>query len=141
MTARIRGSRRWAAAAALLALVASILVCSSAAPAAAAPGAAYGAFTFTGTGGQYTGTMTLPAAFPAATIRSNARAVSGIQTGAITYLTAATPFGQVYGSSRSKGYLNLRARADNASSPSTTTYTFVSPTPAGGWGFALERVC
>ncbi|HEY5114953.1 MAG TPA: hypothetical protein VIJ00_05475, partial [Nakamurella sp.] len=66
MIARMRRSRRWAAAVAVVGLVGSTLVLS-AAPAAAAPGPVYGAFTLAGTGGQYTGTMTMPAAFPAAT--------------------------------------------------------------------------
>ena len=139
MIVRRRGPRRWAAAAAVVAVVGSTLV-FSAAPAAAAPGPVYGAFTFTGTGGQYTGTMTLPSAFPAATLTSNARAVSGTQTGATNYLTAATPFGQVYGSSQNKGYVNLRPAADSATSPSTTTYTYASPTPPAGWGFVLGDV-
>jgi len=139
MIVRTRGSRRWAAAAAVLGLVASTLLVA-AAPAAAAPGPVHGAFTLAGTGGQYTGTMTMPAAFPAATFTSNSRADAGIPSGASAFLTAATPFGQVYGSSRNKGYLNQRPAADNASSPSTTTYTFAYPTPAAGWGFVLSDI-
>lgn len=34
----------------------------------------------------------------------------------------------------------MRPAADNANSPSTTTYTFATPTPAGGWGFVLGDV-
>ena len=139
MINRMRGSRRWAAAAAVIALVGSTLL-FSAAPAAAAPGPVYGAFTLAGTGGLYTGTMTLPAAFPAAMFTSNARADATVPSGASAFLSAAIPFGQLYGSSQNKGYLNLRPAADNASSPSTTTYAFASPTPAAGWGFVLADV-
>ena len=139
MIARMRRSRRWAAAVAVVGLVGSTLVLS-AAPAAAATGPVYGAFTLAGIGGQYTGTMTMPAAFPAATFTSNSRAEASIPTGASAFLTASTPFGQVYGISRNKGYLNQRPAADNALSPSTTTYTFAYPTPAAGWGFVLADI-
>lgn len=95
-----------------------------------------------GSAGAFTTTMQLPAAgFPAATVTSDSRGGQvGVQSGASAWLSAATPPGAVYGSSQNQPYLNLRPRADNASSPSTTTYTFERPTPAGGWAFVLGDI-
>lgn len=111
------------------------LIAFSALPAHAAQ-PEYAAWTFDGSGGAYTGTMSLPGV-PTATLTSDSRANAGLQTGANTWLGPNTPFGQVYGSSQDQQYLNLRPAADNPTSPSTTTYTFASPTPVGTWGFAL----
>ena len=77
------------------------------------------------------------------TDRSPAKVIILVHSGSCGDLRGtvlATPFGQVYGSSQNKGYLNLRPAADNAASPSITTYTFASPTPAAGWGFVLGDV-
>ncbi|MCB8045341.1 hypothetical protein JM654_17870 [Microbacterium oxydans] len=64
----------------------------------------------------------------------------GVITGASTWLAEGTPIGAEYGSSRDQPYLNLRPRADNATSPSTTTYSFAAPTPTSGWAFALGDI-
>lgn len=95
-----------------------------------------------GSAGNYTTTMQqLAAGFPEATMTSDSRAGSvGVISGASTWLSADTPPGQTYGSSRNRPYLNLRPRADNADAPSTTTYTFERPTPAGGWAFVLGDI-
>jgi hypothetical protein len=61
-------------------------------------------------------------------------------TGGSTWLSDGTPIGAKYGSSRNQPYLNLRPFADNASSPSTTTYTFDAPAPSSGWAFALGDI-
>ena len=50
------------------------------------------------------------------------------------------PPGAKYGTSSGSRYLILRPKADNATSPSTTTYTFDNPTPDIGWAFVLGDV-
>lgn len=100
----------------------------------------YAEVTLTGGGGAYAGTVTLAPGFPATTFTSDSRASATVPTGASNWLSAATPWGAVYGSSVDQPYLNLRPAADAAGSPSTTTYTFDTPTPAGGWGFALGDI-
>ncbi|WP_375481659.1 carboxypeptidase regulatory-like domain-containing protein [uncultured Jatrophihabitans sp.] len=89
----------------------------------------------------FRGTMQLPArGFPAAEWTSDSRSPIQLPTGASTYLGAATPPGARYGSSRDNAYLNLRPYADNATSPSTTTFSFAGATPAAGWSFVLGDV-
>ncbi|MDQ0643648.1 MSCRAMM family protein [Microbacterium murale] len=95
-----------------------------------------------GTAGNYTSAVTL-AGQPAlsASITSDSRAGSvGVISGASNWLSEGTPIGAKYGSSRDQPYLNLRPAADNATSPSTTTYTFDTPAPASGWAFALGDI-
>jgi hypothetical protein len=86
--------------------------------------------------------MRLPAGgFPTATVTSDSRAGQvGVQSGASSWLSATTPVGAAYGSSQGQPYLNLRPRADSPTAPSTTTYTFERPTPAGGWTFVLGDI-
>jgi hypothetical protein len=94
-----------------------------------------------GSAGNYTTTMQLPAGgFPEATMTSDSRGGVGIISGASNWLSADTPPGAVYGSSRNEPYINLRPRADRAGAPSTTTYTFDTPTPSGGWAFVLGDI-
>jgi hypothetical protein len=94
-----------------------------------------------GSAGNYTTTMQLPAGgFPEATMTSDSRGGVGIISGASTWLSADTPPGATYGSSRNEPYINLRPRADRAGAPSTTTYTFDTPTPPGGWAFVLGDI-
>jgi uncharacterized repeat protein (TIGR01451 family) len=95
-----------------------------------------------GNSGAYSGTMTSTAiGFPAATFTSTSRSGQvGPQSGASTWLPAGSPPGAVYGSSEGRQYLNLRPAADNATSPSVTTYTFATPTPAAGWTFVLGDI-
>lgn len=96
-----------------------------------------------GTGGNYTSSMTL-AGQPAltATITSDSLGGGGIGviSGASTWLSEGTPIGAKYGSSRDQPYLNLRPQANTATTPSTTTYTFATPAPASGWAFALGDI-
>lgn len=95
-----------------------------------------------GTAGAFTTTVQV-APHPAltATMTSDSRAGQvGVITGASTWLAEGTPIGAEYGSSRDQPYLNLRPRADNATSPSTTTYSFAAPTPTSGWAFALGDI-
>jgi hypothetical protein len=117
---------------------------------AVAPGATASAQTtsgwadwdpLTGSAGDWSTTMRLPAAgFPAATVVSDARGGVGVVSGASTWLGAASPPGEVYGSSRGQQYLDLRPQADRPGSPSVTTYSFERPTPAGGWAFVLGDI-
>lgn len=112
-------------------------------PAAAATTTSWGTWqALAGTGGAYTTTVQV-AAQPdlTATMTSDSRAGQvGVISGASTWLSEGTPIGAKYGSSRDQPYLNLRPKADNATSPSTTTYSFAAPTPTSGWAFALGDI-
>lgn len=120
-----------------------IAVLVGAIPAAAATTSAWATWQpLTGTGGAYTTSVQI-AAQPAitASVTSDSRAGSvGVISGASTWLSEGTPIGAKYGSSRDQPYLNLRPAADNATSPSTTTYSFAAPTPSSGWAFALGDI-
>ncbi len=97
--------------------------------------------SLTGSAGDWSTTMRLPAGgFPAATVTSDSRGGVGVISGASSRLSAATPPGGLYGSSRGQQYLNLRPQADRPTSPSTTTYSFERPTPSGGWTFVLGDI-
>ncbi|MFJ6533241.1 collagen binding domain-containing protein [Microbacterium sp. NPDC091662] len=95
-----------------------------------------------GTGGAYTATVQVAPQPPlTATMTSDSRAGQvGVISGTSTWLSEGTPIGAKYGSSRDQPYLNLRPKADNATSPSTTTYSFATPTPTSGWAFALGDI-
>ncbi|MCS3443079.1 MSCRAMM family protein [Microbacterium phyllosphaerae] len=112
-------------------------------PAAAATTTAWASWQpLSGTGGAYTTTVQI-AAQPAvtATMTSDSRAGQvGVISGATNWLSQGTPVGAKYGSSINQSYVNLRPKADNATSPSTTTYSFANPTPASGWTFVLGDI-
>lgn len=94
-----------------------------------------------GSAGDWSTTVRLPAGgFPAATVTSDSRGGVGVISGASSWLSEATPPGELYGSSRGRQYLNLRPQADRPTSPSTTTYTFERPTPTAGWAFVLGDI-
>lgn len=94
----------------------------------------------TGTTNNFATSMQLPAVgFPEATVRSDSRSDIALPSGATNWFGENTPPGLEYGSSRDRAYLNLRPRADNATSPSTTTYTFDRATPQG-WAFVLGDI-
>lgn len=122
-------------------MVAAVLV--GVVPAAAATTNAWATWQpLAGSAGAYTTTVEV-AAQPAiiATMTSDSRGGSvGVISGASTWLSEGTPIGAKYGSSRDLPYLNLRPKADNATSPSATTYSFDSPTPSSGWAFALGDI-
>ncbi|WP_375492122.1 collagen binding domain-containing protein [uncultured Jatrophihabitans sp.] len=85
--------------------------------------------------------MQLPAGgFPAAEWVSDSRSPVQLPSGSSTYLNASTPPGARYGTSQGQAYLNLRPYADNATSPSSTTFDFASTTPPAGWSFVLGDV-
>lgn len=97
---------------------------------------------FDGSPGAYSGSVQI-AANPAitASVSSDSRGGGvGVISGASTWLAEGTPVGAKYGSSRDQPYVNLRPKADNATSPSTTTYSFASPTPTAGWTFVLGDI-
>lgn len=127
----------------LVATLALVAVMVGTTPAAAATTTSWASWqALAGTGGAYTTTVQI-AAQPAltATMTSDSRSGQvGVISGASTWLSAGTPIGAKYGSSRDQGYLNLRPKADNATSPSTTTYSFAAPTPTSGWAFALGDI-
>ena len=105
--------------------------------AASPAGAAVEAWaTWTVAGGS--GTMSTPEpTFPTATFTTNATNPT-TPTGASTWLNANTPIGAIYGSSQNQRYLSLNTAAGQT--PSTTTLTFSSATPASGWSFALGDI-
>ncbi|KRF14359.1 hypothetical protein ASH02_08415 [Nocardioides sp. Soil796] len=95
----------------------------------------------TGTSNDYSTTVRQQApGFPAAGMRSDSRSNVQLPSGASTFLGTATPPGAKYGSSRNQAYVVLRPRADTATTPSTTTYTFEHPTPDTGWAFVLGDI-
>lgn len=131
--------------AALVALVTALLVAIGVVPALAAPAVAGAGWAdwepLTGSAGDWSTTMRVPASgFPAATVTSSSRGGVGVLSGGSSWLGAATPPGEVYGPSRGRPYLSLRPRADQPAVPSTTTYTFEHPTPAGGWALVLGDI-
>ncbi|MDO9456988.1 carboxypeptidase-like regulatory domain-containing protein [Nocardioides sp.] len=78
--------------------------------------------------------------FPAAVVATDSRSNVQLPSGATSFLGPGTPPGAAYGTSQGSPYLSLRPKADNATSPSTTTYTFDHPTPDTGWAFVLGDV-
>lgn len=118
-------------------------VLAGAIPAAAATTATWASWQpLSGAAGAFT-TSVQVAAQPAvtATVTSDSRGGQvGVISGASTWLSEGTPVGAKYGSSQGQQYLNLRPKADNATSPSTTTYSFDAPTPAHGWTFVLGDI-
>jgi hypothetical protein len=124
----------------VIVLVAALV---GAVPAAAVTTTAWATWQpLTGTGGAYTTTVQV-AAQPAltATMTTDSRAGQvGVISGASTWLSQGTPVGEKYGSSINQQYLNLRPKADSPTSPSTTTYSFATPTPASGWTFVLGDI-
>ncbi|OZB82499.1 carboxypeptidase regulatory-like domain-containing protein [Microbacterium sp. 13-71-7] len=124
------------------AALATLTALALGAPASAATGTPWADWSdLQGSPGAYTGTVTAAAPQLAATYTSDSRGGSvGVFNGGSTWLAATTPVGAKYGSSRDQQYLNLRPRADNATSPSETTYTFAHATPTAGWTFVLGDI-
>ncbi|ROS75387.1 hypothetical protein [Cellulomonas sp. PhB143] len=102
----------------------------------------YASWTFTGTNHSYAGTVDLATGFPAVTLASDSRTPPSppVVSGSTVWLPLGTPFAGTFGPSRDQPYLSLRPYADNPTSPSTTTYTFATPTPVGTWGVNLGDV-
>ena len=122
--------------------VAAMLLLFGAGSASAAPSGGYGTFAAAGAANAYTGTITLPIGFPAVTYTSDSRALGGAQvsSGASTWIPTGTLFGSEFGSSQGKPYISFGPKSNDATSPSTTTYTFATATPVGGWGMVLGDI-
>jgi hypothetical protein len=110
------------------------LMCVLVAQPAYASGSAYAGWDLNAGAGDVTVPVT---GFPSATFTTDATSAT-TASGAGTYLAADTPFGQIFGSSRTKPYVVIRPAARNT--PSTTTISFASPAPAGRWAFALGDI-
>jgi hypothetical protein len=96
--------------------------------------AEYGQWTMSGK----TGTVVIPGdRFPAGDVTTNAVRVA-VPSGKSSYLNDSTPFGQEFGSSRDRNYLQFGSIS--SSQPSRTTITFRTLTPASDWGFALGDI-
>jgi hypothetical protein len=108
---------------------------ATAGPAAAAPTSSWASWTSSGSAGARAGSVSVPAHnFPSTTWVSNSSSAS---TPVSATLNGSTPPGAHFGTSSGKQYLLVGTRA---SSPSTTTFTFSSVTPATGWGFVLGDI-
>ena len=94
-----------------------------------------------GSSNAFTTTMRQQApGFPAAAVATDSRAPVQLPSGSSAFLGPGTPPGAKYGTSSGNPYLVLRARADTATTPSTTTYSFDAPTPDTGWAFVLGDI-
>lgn len=126
-------TRRGAARTAGAVTIAAVLVGLTGTAAYSAAGA-YANWTLSGAAG----TMAIPVTgFPSATFTTDSTSPS-FQSGKSVYLSANTPFGEVFGSSQGTQYPLLRTAAGRA--PSATTFTFRTPAPASGWGFTLGDI-
>ncbi len=126
-------------AAALGLVVASLAL--AAAPAHAITDRWSGWGSLTGSPNDYRTVMTQRSpGFPAAVVATDSRSPVSLPSGASTFLGPTTPPGQKYGSSAGNPYLLLRAKADSATAPSTTTYSFDHPTPDTGWAVVLGDI-
>lgn len=112
-----------------------------AAPAQAAPSDGYPDWSISGGSGAFTGDLQFPAGFPEVTFASDSLAsATMIPSGASTWIPESTSFGAEFGSSRNQEYISLRPAGNRAGAPSTTTYTFATPSPVGTWGFSLGDI-
>jgi len=116
-----------------LVAAAALVFGGGASPASAAPSDGYASWTVAGSTGAYTGTIALPAGFPATTVASTSRAF-GTSSGNSSWLPATSPAGQLVGSSQGKPYVSINPTSTTV--PSTTTFSFATPTPVGVWGAA-----
>ena len=128
---------RRTAAAAVATATTALLVLVSTTPASAAPSDGYANWTVAGTAGAFTGTLTLPAGFPATTVASTSSSFA-TSAGSSSYLPATSPAGLLVGSSRAKPYVSINPTS--TTQPSTTTFTFATPTPVGVWGAAFGDI-
>ncbi len=124
-------------------VLAAALLVSGLAVLPSAPAAAVNAqLTFEGSARAYSGTVLGPIGFPATTFTSDSAGgnVVGAFNGGATWQPLGTPLADAFSEDRTAPYLGLRPRANNAASPSDTTYVFDGGSPAAGWGFALGDI-
>jgi hypothetical protein len=122
------------------AVVAPVVLSSGASAATSTLWAAW--IPLTGSSGAFTSSVTVansPGLIADVTTDSRSGQV-GVISGVSTWLGQGTPVGAKYGSSINQPYLNLRPKADTPSAPSTTTYSFRTPTPDSGWTFVLGDI-
>ncbi|MFF2371189.1 Ig-like domain-containing protein [Agromyces sp. NPDC058110] len=129
---------RWLAAVAIAVLGVGTFALGGATAASAAEVDTWGGFSVS-PAAPFTGAVAMPGTFPSTTFTSTSSSAT-VVSGASTWQAASTPVGAVFGSSRDRTYLNQRPAANNAASPSVTTYTFASPTPTSGWAFVLGDI-
>lgn len=92
-----------------------------------------------GTAAPFATTMQLPGlGYPVAEVTTDAYAATVPATRAAGW-GPATPPGERFGSGLSRSYLSLRPAANDARSPSTTTYTF-DGSPPTGWGLVVGDI-
>ena len=120
-----------------LAAAAALVFGAAVAPASAAPSDGYASWTVAGTTGAYTGTVALPAGFPVTTVTSTSRSFA-TSSGNSSWLPASSPAGLLVGSSQGKPYVSINPTTTTV--PSTTTFSFATPTPAGVWGAAFGDI-
>jgi len=119
-------------------LAAAVLVLGvGASPASAAPSDGYASWTVAGSTAAFTGTLTLPAGFPATTVASTSQSFA-TSAGNSSWLPATSPAGLLVGSSRGKPYVSINPTSQSV--PSVTTFTFATPVPAGVWGAAFGDI-
>ena len=117
-----------------------ILACLLALPVAALTDRWAAWAPITGVSNDYSTTMAQRSAgFPVATMASDSKSNVQLPSGASAFLGAGTPPGAKYGSSTNQSYAVLRAKADTATTPSTTTYTFDEPDPGHRLGVRARR--
>lgn len=117
---------------------ASLLALGLSSAAVAAEGTEYAHYTLEAAPPASSGTVSTGATGgPEGTFTTNSTRPR-VSAGGSAFLGEQTPFGQVYGSSQGKPYLNLATASGRT--PSSTTFTFDQvPTP-GGWGIALGDI-
>ena len=120
-----------------LVVAAAMVLAGATAPASAAPSDGYASWTVAGTPGAYTGAVALPAGFSVTTVASTSRAFA-TASGNSSWLPVASPPGQLVGSSQGKPYVSINPTSTTV--PSTTTFSFASPTPVGVWGAAFGDI-
>ena len=92
-----------------------------------------------GSEAPFTTTMQLPGlGYPVAEVTTDAYGAT-VPVGRTAGWGPATPPGERFGSGLSRSYLSLRPAANDAASPSTTTYTFDPAVPTG-WGFVVGDI-
>ncbi|MEY9854326.1 hypothetical protein ABH923_004004 [Leifsonia sp. EB41] len=110
-----------------------------ASPASAATTGLWAGWSTTGTN-SFTVQVANTPAITASVTTDSRQGQTGVISGTSTWLGVGTPVGAKYGSSQGRPYLNLRPKADSPTAPSTTTYSFATPTPTSGWTFVLGDI-
>lgn len=116
-----------------------VLALGTTAVAVAAPGDGYASWNVDGARNAFSGSVELPLGFPTTSFVSDSRAVD-VSGGASSWLPEGTPFADEFGQSQGRPYISIAPAANNAAFPSTTTFVFDEPAPAGTWGINLGDI-